>query len=377
MPLKSVFISYSSKDSEFAIQVVRFLMSARITVWFDKNRMKGGTFWDESLATAIEKSDVVLLILTEDSVQSNNVKKEISWAEKHNKTIIPLRLKECELPFHINPLDYIDFSIDKSAGQQKLIRTLDLTPKQKSKLIKSKVFKPKKRRRRRIVTMLLLVALMVALWVFRDKWVQYLYDEPSEVTVMLQPANSDNGWITPNQGTIQLTQNFLLKKDTIWSEEIESNGATVITLNSSLIFSKKRLSKLDLNVPGPYKYRLANPDTNYVISKKNDTIRLKVGLEAYKVNGMLKAEAGKFPIQDAKITYLNIESFINEPGSFELIIPEDLQQDSILTVVEMDKFLIWSEYLRLPKDSLVEINLKLVDSTVSLPIVPREINAGN
>jgi hypothetical protein len=119
------FISYSAVDAEdFATRLVHELAAGRpaVAAWLDKRELKPGLDWDEQISRAIQECESLLFVMTRDSVTPNSVcKREWTRALKHNKPVIPLRLHpDAELPFLLEPRQYIDFSTDFEAGLRHL-----------------------------------------------------------------------------------------------------------------------------------------------------------------------------------------------------------------------------------------------------------------
>ena len=111
------FISYSRVDAEaFAVRVASSLAagSPPLRIWLDKRELKPGLDWDEQIGEAITTCDSLLFVMTRDGVKPNSVcKREWTLALKCNKPVIPLRLElDAELPFRLEPRQFIDFSRD-------------------------------------------------------------------------------------------------------------------------------------------------------------------------------------------------------------------------------------------------------------------------
>jgi TIR domain len=120
----TAFISYSRADLTFALKLMGDLNKRRIDVWLDQADIRVGRAWEKSVAEAIESAQFFLVLLSPDSVISNNVADELSVALDRHKLVIPLLLKPCEKPLRINRLQHIDFGQDYAAGLDKLVRLL-------------------------------------------------------------------------------------------------------------------------------------------------------------------------------------------------------------------------------------------------------------
>ena len=99
--LFDVFISYGRADSKaFATQLHQRLTEQGFNVWFDQNDIPLGVDFQEQIYDGIEKAHNFLFIIAPHSVKSAYCLKEILWAVKHNKRIIPL--------LHVEPKDCWD-----------------------------------------------------------------------------------------------------------------------------------------------------------------------------------------------------------------------------------------------------------------------------
>lgn len=93
----SCFISYSTKDEKFAKRLYSRMQQAGLRVWFAPEDMKGGQYSDEQIERAIQLHDRLLLVLSERSIQSKWVEREIRKARKveraeKRRKLFPIRL---------------------------------------------------------------------------------------------------------------------------------------------------------------------------------------------------------------------------------------------------------------------------------------------
>lgn len=117
-----IFISYSSKDSQFALQLNDSL-APFYDVWIDKDDIKGGTKWEQMIQSAITDCEIFLIVVSAESNQSNWVMRETILAENLGKYRIPILLDD-NLPFRLLELQYIDFRGDYSGGLRDLLAVL-------------------------------------------------------------------------------------------------------------------------------------------------------------------------------------------------------------------------------------------------------------
>jgi uncharacterized protein YjbI with pentapeptide repeats len=78
----SCFISYSTKDEEFADRLYADLQNKGVRCWFAPHDAKGGQKLDLQIDQAIRLHEKVLLILSPDSIKSDWVRREIKKAAK-------------------------------------------------------------------------------------------------------------------------------------------------------------------------------------------------------------------------------------------------------------------------------------------------------
>ena len=90
--MADIFISYSSKDREHAGQLTRLLTSAGLSVWIDHSQIEISTSWSKEIVQAINDCIAFVVLLSPNSLVSNNVIKEVSLASEKRKKILPLDL---------------------------------------------------------------------------------------------------------------------------------------------------------------------------------------------------------------------------------------------------------------------------------------------
>ncbi|HEX8773704.1 MAG TPA: toll/interleukin-1 receptor domain-containing protein [Pyrinomonadaceae bacterium] len=78
----SCFISYSTKDEGFARRLYSRMRDEKLRVWFAPEDIKGGQKLHEQIERAIQLHDRLLLVLSENSMQSEWVITEIQGARK-------------------------------------------------------------------------------------------------------------------------------------------------------------------------------------------------------------------------------------------------------------------------------------------------------
>ena len=106
----TTFISYSRENSDFAVRLAKDLKAAGYDVWLDQLDIPTGARWDDELEKALDRCNSFLIILSPESIESQNVKDEIGYAIDKGKHILPVMIKQCEVPFRLRRVQYVDFT---------------------------------------------------------------------------------------------------------------------------------------------------------------------------------------------------------------------------------------------------------------------------
>jgi len=120
----STFISYSRADSGFAVRLAKDLKSAGYDVWLDQLDIPTGARWDDEVEAALEACTTFMIILSAESIQSQNVKDEIAYAVDAGKDILPVRIKSGNIPLRLRRLQYVDFTDKPYEKSLKEIKSL-------------------------------------------------------------------------------------------------------------------------------------------------------------------------------------------------------------------------------------------------------------
>jgi hypothetical protein len=94
-----IFVSYSRKDMGIVDQLVDVLKSSGYVVQIDRDSktIPGGALWERKIVAAIEGASVFFLILSPQSVKSEQVRKELHIACKRGIAIFPLEIQKTSL----------------------------------------------------------------------------------------------------------------------------------------------------------------------------------------------------------------------------------------------------------------------------------------
>jgi hypothetical protein len=119
-----IFISYSHQETESAVRLATNLESEGYEVWLDRTDIQTGSHWDDEIVKGLNASEIFVVLLSNQSTESQNVKDEIGYAIDHNKHILPILLEECDVPFRLRRVQYVDFTQLKFEEGMQKVRTI-------------------------------------------------------------------------------------------------------------------------------------------------------------------------------------------------------------------------------------------------------------
>ena len=121
--MSHVFISYSSKNREFALRLADDLIRL-CKIWIDREGIHAGLEWEQAIEKAIRECEAFLVIVSPDSNNSDWVARETILAEKLDKYRVPVLLNG-ELPFRLLNLHYVDFQGNYEGGLKDLLEAIN------------------------------------------------------------------------------------------------------------------------------------------------------------------------------------------------------------------------------------------------------------
>jgi len=109
-----IFISYSRKDREFVDTLAANLVRNRHHIWLDRWELNVGDSLIDKIQEALKGSSAILVVLSENSVESAWCKKELNAGlmrelEERNSILLPCVIDDCEIPLFLKEKLYADF----------------------------------------------------------------------------------------------------------------------------------------------------------------------------------------------------------------------------------------------------------------------------
>lgn len=112
----SIFISYSRTDSEFVDRLEADLKARSFRPWVDRRKLEGGQDWMDELQNAIDRCQILLVVLSSEAMASKYVRREYRYADQQGKPIIPLNWRPTKVPLDLNGLQWVDFQRSYDQG---------------------------------------------------------------------------------------------------------------------------------------------------------------------------------------------------------------------------------------------------------------------
>jgi hypothetical protein len=123
--MKTVFLSYSSRDYFFAEMLAIKLKEANYGIWRDQGSIRAGDDWRQTIEEGIRESFAIVVALSDASASSAFVTFEWAYAMGMEKPVIPIKLSDCTVHPKLEPTQYIDFSYPRSLPWQELLERLE------------------------------------------------------------------------------------------------------------------------------------------------------------------------------------------------------------------------------------------------------------
>lgn len=121
----SIFVSHASQDKRIAERVAMGLKAFDYDTWYDDWELLAGDSIVERIEAAISKTDVLLVLLSKSSVESQWVQRELSTGLARQLSgkgvmVIPIVVEDCDIPQLLAGTKYVDLRNDFEHGFREL-----------------------------------------------------------------------------------------------------------------------------------------------------------------------------------------------------------------------------------------------------------------
>ncbi|MBL8160637.1 MAG: TIR domain-containing protein [Anaerolineae bacterium] len=111
--MNRVFVSYARRDGkEIAVALTNRLRADDNDVFLDVDNIPGSAEWRSILDKRARWCDILIVLVTPASNESDHVFKEYDTAKRLGKSILPVQINETGLPVHLRELNAIELSAD-------------------------------------------------------------------------------------------------------------------------------------------------------------------------------------------------------------------------------------------------------------------------
>ncbi len=129
---KEIFLSHSSNNYEIASSISETIKSHGVPVWFSPQNVMPSQQWHDEIGRALKRCDWFMILLSDDSIASEWVKRELMYALTHNQyydSIMPVIIRNCEyedLSWTLCSFQIIDFNSNPEHAYRQILRTWGL-----------------------------------------------------------------------------------------------------------------------------------------------------------------------------------------------------------------------------------------------------------
>jgi hypothetical protein len=135
---RHVFISAASSDSDMARRLSDLLQRAGLKTWVSTDAVLPGDNWPSEIGSALERSDALVVLISPAAMQSNWVRREITYAlgeERFENRLIPVLVKptpRSEIPWALDSLKWLKGDPKKVADS--LVKALIDSPESSKRI---------------------------------------------------------------------------------------------------------------------------------------------------------------------------------------------------------------------------------------------------
>jgi hypothetical protein len=127
--VRPIFIAHSSRDKSFVRRLAIDVSVRGVPVWFDEWEIKVGDSITHKISEGIDSSGWLAVVLSEASVQSEWVKRELGVGlmrelDQKSVFVLPIRLDDAVVPPLLTDNRYADFRANYDRGLEDLLRAV-------------------------------------------------------------------------------------------------------------------------------------------------------------------------------------------------------------------------------------------------------------
>ncbi len=124
IPSPRLFISYSRAQTPFVDRLADQLEDSGYSFWLDYQNLIPAMPWVRQIESWIDAADIMLLVVSKESILSKNVEPEWKRALERNKRIILLVFEAVPLPRELVSCEWVDFRTDYNGALRQLMTSI-------------------------------------------------------------------------------------------------------------------------------------------------------------------------------------------------------------------------------------------------------------
>ena len=121
----NIFMSYSRREVGFVDQLTSHLEQKGYQVWLDYRSLIPGSPWKEQIDKGLDESEVILLVVSKESMASKYVELEWRRVIKEDKRIILAIFEAVGIPKELEQFEWVDFRGNFKKGCEELCAQLE------------------------------------------------------------------------------------------------------------------------------------------------------------------------------------------------------------------------------------------------------------
>jgi hypothetical protein len=125
--MEYVFISYSVKDKAFVSKLNNDLNLNGVNTWVDIQQINPGEMWKDSLEIALRNANLIIVVLSENSLNSNYVLREFTASIRAGKRVITIKIGHLDIekvPNTVKDIQWLDFTDDYQNSFDRLLKNI-------------------------------------------------------------------------------------------------------------------------------------------------------------------------------------------------------------------------------------------------------------
>ncbi|MFL7871347.1 MAG: TIR domain-containing protein, partial [Anaerolineales bacterium] len=121
----NIFLSYSRREVGFVDQLTNRLEQEGFQVWLDYRSLVPGSPWKTQIEKGLDESEVILLVVSKESMASTYVELEWRRVIKEDKRVVLAIFEAVDLPEVLEKYEWVDFRGNFEAGIKELVEQLE------------------------------------------------------------------------------------------------------------------------------------------------------------------------------------------------------------------------------------------------------------